>query len=145
MAEIRAGVTEYDPRGVWAMGNAPGGCMFGSGGAGVVDGAGPNNNAPNADNCMNCAQVVAAYGDSTGNNLAQAGMSCFPGDIQNDQQTARSLHSKGVNVCLCDGSARFISDFIWVLPSSFPPGGTYSVWDRLIVSGDGQQIPANSF
>ena len=68
------------------------------------------------------------------------------GDIPNDQQTARSLHSKGVHVCLCDGISRWISDFIWVLPSSFPPnGGTYSVWDRLIVSGDGESIPANSF
>ena len=149
------GVTEYDPRGIWAMGNAPASSIFGCGGC-VNDDNGPNCNGPWADNCMNCAQVQAAFGDSSGINLAAAGMSCYGGSsppTANDQQTARSMHQSGVNVCLCDGSARWISDFIQVFPSSLGPVGNppttyqanYSVWDRLIASGDGQPVPADAF
>ena len=149
LAELRAGVTPYDPRGVWAMSHCPGSSIFACGGV-ANDDYGPNCSFIWADNTMNCAQVCTAFGDEVGNHLAAAGMACFDGDIPNDQQTARSLHTKGVNVCLCDGSGRWISDFIQVKPSSLnytnnTYKATYSVWDALIASGDGNAIPANAF
>ena len=72
--------------------------------------------------------------------LQTEGMGCWTNP--NDQQTARSLHVDGVNVCMADGSGRWISDFIQVQPSSW---GNFSVWDRLLASGDGQQIPADAY
>ena len=139
LGEIRAGVAAFDPRGVWAMANSNsiltccGGCYG--------DDYGPNCNAPYADDVTNCTQIQNAAGGVAA--LQAGGMGCWDGT--NDQQTARSLHSKGVNVCLCDGSARWISDFIQVMPSGLPPGGPLSIWDRLIASADGQQIPGNAF
>ena len=42
------------------------------------------------------------------------GMPCWSGDGADFQQAARSMHSGGLFVCMCDGSVQWISDFIEV-------------------------------
>jgi prepilin-type N-terminal cleavage/methylation domain-containing protein len=134
--EIRAGVTAFDPRGAWAMGNSNSMLTCCAGLFGDDDG--PNCVMPYADDVWNCDQIQNAVGGDAA--LQGAGMGCWTNP--NDQQTARSLHVDGVNVCMADGSGRWISDFIQVQPSSW---GNFSVWDRLLASGDGQQIPADAY
>jgi len=152
LGELRAGLTPYDTRGTWAMG---GGCpsgLWGYGYAGLGsnyrDDYGPNCPIFSADGMTNSSQLVADYGgggdvaSGAGNiALVKEGMPCS-GGIGDAQQTARSLHPDGVNVCLADGSVQWISDFIQVTGGT---GSAMSVWDRLIGSGDGEPISANAF
>ena len=156
LGEIRAGIADYDSRGTWAMGNCASILCF-DGGAGWNDDNGPNCNKGAADNVMNCNQLNTAFG---GTGVVEAGMSCYLSD--NNSQTARSLHTNGVHVCMADGSARWISDFIQSEPSQLLNGhgavagqedpytpnyscSPMSVWDRLISSGDALQVPADAF
>ena len=132
-------------------------------GAGSVNGEyddwGPNYNATAwGDNGVNCLQINAAIGSGNindpGYQTAADGMSCY--QEANNEQTARSMHVDGVHVCMADGSCRWINDFIQVLGSYTIPGDSstsytppykavFSVWDRLIASGDAQQIPADAY
>ena len=155
LAELRAGVAGMDPRGIWAMGGAPS-CLYSDGGW-WGDDWGPNATNPLPENIWNCDQIRLAFGDQTtaanylDANLMSIGMGCYP--EPNDEQGPRSLHVNGVNVCMADGSARWISDYIQVFPTEpyplplpwVPGKGTFSVWDRLLSSADGQQIPADAF
>ena len=58
------------------------------------------------------------------------------------------MHPSGVNVCLADGSVRFISDFIELGVRANPPATEPSilgVWDRLNLSNDGYSIDASKY
>ena len=66
---------------------------------------------------------------------------CYPYNTFNCQQTARSLHTDGVSVALCDGSVRFISDFVQLGTGPSNLG----VWDKLNLSHDGQPIDASQY
>jgi hypothetical protein len=59
----------------------------------------------------------------------------------NWQQAARSMHLGGVFVSMVDGSVRWISDNIQILPSD---PSNLSVWDRLMLSADGQVVPSDA-
>jgi prepilin-type N-terminal cleavage/methylation domain-containing protein len=139
VAEIRAGITEFDCRGVWAM---AGGCtnsLWAHGYCG--DDWGPNNNQSLwADDVLACSEIWAKYGGRE--EVARMGMSCSGGDWPNWQQTARSYHQGGVYAGLADGSVRWISDYIDV---SVNNPSYVSVWDRLMLSADGKSISANEF
>lgn len=110
--EIRAGVHPLDPRGSWALGY-PG--ASGTLRHGVVsddeDDAGPNNQAPAADDLQGCLQLRQLVGRDE---LARLRMPCFgtphPLFGVNYQATARSLHAAGVEVLMVDGSVHFVSD-----------------------------------
>ncbi|HEX3998825.1 MAG TPA: DUF1559 domain-containing protein [Pirellulales bacterium] len=152
LAEIRAGVTSFDPRGCWAMSGSSS-ALWAEGCVGTDDG--PNSTASGGDAIPNCSAVQSAVGSAT--QLIKIGMSCSQSSYGLDQQTARSLHNGGVNVCFADGSVHFITDSIEVgspsqgstiaalanTPTGTQP--TLGVWDKLLLSNDNLPIPGNSY
>jgi prepilin-type N-terminal cleavage/methylation domain-containing protein/prepilin-type processing-associated H-X9-DG protein len=108
--ELRAGINELDPRGVWAMGQP---------GASTTQ-AGRNYN-PTPNNALDSPD-----GQTYGDELQQAykfwyfgigandQMGAFPntsGDVMNSAM-ARSRHTGGVNCCFADGSVHFVLNTI---------------------------------
>jgi prepilin-type N-terminal cleavage/methylation domain-containing protein/prepilin-type processing-associated H-X9-DG protein len=148
VGEIRVGLTAFDTRGTWAMSGACPSALWGHGY--MFDANGPNDAEANSDDPRTCQEVENAFGGQ--NAVMRVGMSCWNGDNPDVQQGARSTHRSGVNVCLCDGSVRFISDF--VQRGTMPPTGamtpaqTYTylgVWDKLNLSNDGDTIETTQF
>jgi prepilin-type N-terminal cleavage/methylation domain-containing protein len=150
VGEIRAGLTAFDTRGIWAMSGACPSALWAHGF--LFDANGPNDAEPNGDDPRTCQEVENALGGQ--NNVLRLGMSCWNGDNQDVQQGSRSMHLAGVNVCLADGSVRFISDFIQ--RGTNPPGGATAltpaqvyallgVWDKLNLSNDGDTIESTQF
>jgi len=139
IAEIRAGLTDYDTRGVWAMSGACPSSLWAHAYF-TGDDYGPNCLEPEADDMVNCSKLASTFGGEDA--LVAQWMPCWPGDGSNWQQTARSMHSGGVYVALADGSVQWINDLIDCSPSVL---GRPSVWDCLMASGDGKTIPADAF
>ncbi len=147
LAELRAGIADYDARGVWAMSGA---CPSGIWGVNDWSGDdhGPNWSYFAADDMINCTQLRTAYGDASfyqtnGNNLAVAtNMPCSGVDMYNEQQTARSMHTGGVYSAFADGGVHWISDFV---ESSGGSVTNPTIWDRLIASGDGKTVTGDDF
>jgi prepilin-type N-terminal cleavage/methylation domain-containing protein len=141
LGEIRAGITNFDTRGIWAMAGACPNTMWCHGGV-ENDDSGPNCQNIWADNPINVQQLQLAFGDAAGVGLQKEGMPAAPDVYPDDQQTARSCHANGVYTCFADGSVHWISDFIQVKPST---QSNFSVWDRLMGSADGFFIPGNAY
>ncbi len=144
LGELRAGVTSSDLRGVWAMSGGGPSALWAHGF--IWDDMGPNCSQQWADDPVTCSDVVNAVGGD--NALIQMGMPCYDYDHPNVQQTARSTHTGGVFVCMCDGSVRFITDFVQQSPEG---NGTViarsalAVWDKLNLSNDGLPIDASAY
>jgi prepilin-type N-terminal cleavage/methylation domain-containing protein/prepilin-type processing-associated H-X9-DG protein len=138
VGEIRAGITPFDARGIWAMSGACPSSLWCQGY--LTDANGPNCNMTNADDVQACADIQNAVGGAA--NLITLGMSCSAGPWPNWQQTARSQHGGGVNTCFADGSVHWITDFIQINTSG---PGSLGVWDKLNLSNDGLAIDASSF
>lgn len=132
-AEIRAGLYEFDVRGVWALGGSTS-ALWRHGYAG--DAVGPNSPGDEADDFIGCRDVIDTAGNKTA--LARMKMGCIERN-GNYQQTARSQHQGGVFATFCDGSVHFISDDIDVAGNFTGDSTTTitSVWDRLNLSADG--------
>ena len=137
VGEIRAGVTTFDPRGVWAMSGGSPSALWGHGFIG--DDNGPNSNSILADDVLSCTDIYNAVGSAQ--NLAALGMACSNGDWSNSQQTMRSLHTGGGNTCFADGSVHYISDFVQLGSSAQNLG----VWDKLNLSNDGYPIDSSLY
>jgi prepilin-type processing-associated H-X9-DG protein len=144
LGELRAGIMPFDNRGVWAM----------SGGSSALwahgyygDDNGPNSPGTGlADDVLSCDDIWKAAGGQT--QVTQLGMSCAGGGgvKPNWQQTTRSLHPGGVNVCFADASVHFISDFVDKgTPANPPSTANLGLWDKLNLSNDRQPIDASGY
>jgi prepilin-type N-terminal cleavage/methylation domain-containing protein/prepilin-type processing-associated H-X9-DG protein len=129
VAELRAGKTALDPRGVWALGLPS---------SSIVN-AGRDATNPTPNNRLGDADGSGAYhfGDelqfctSKYANPTQGsvdGMGCYGNTLMTSGQS-RSMHVGGVNVCMGDGSVRFIQDSIGQV-----------TWCNLISKADGNAI-----
>jgi prepilin-type N-terminal cleavage/methylation domain-containing protein len=138
IGELRVGLGERDRRGVWAMGlvgssihwrhasnrvNSPNSCMGGD------------------DDVKDNAFIIQDIGVDT---LLRE---CMLPDAWNQsaQSVVRSVHPGGVICGLCDGSTRFISDFIESgaqVDGVDPTPTVFKTWQRLNVSQDGYAIEA---
>jgi len=137
LTEIRTGVNERDIRGTWAMEGAGASAVAAFGFHG--DARGPNCNFPSGDDIVGCTGAERLLGDST--SMTSLGMGCLnvtKGTMR--QGCPRSTHREGLYVAMCDGSVRWISDYIEIWTIS----GDLSVWDKLILSSDGQSINASA-
>jgi prepilin-type N-terminal cleavage/methylation domain-containing protein/prepilin-type processing-associated H-X9-DG protein len=145
VGEIRAGVTEGDGRGVWALG-MPGASIVCKYGSSSSDANGPNACAPTSDDVYSdtgCgASGASCPSCSTPNAFASDCMACYgcsttigspSGGF--DQATVRSMHQGGVYVAMVDGHVEFITDDIET--SGCWTGACCSPWDYLIASSDG--------
>ncbi|MDA1015522.1 MAG: DUF1559 domain-containing protein [Planctomycetota bacterium] len=128
LAEIRAGLSARDRRGVWAMGEAGSSVMAWHGFGG--DSNGPNPANDNADDIGNCNEVIADVGLAK---MREERMTCWQ-PCPSYQATSRSMHAGGVFACMADGSVRFINDQV---NNSGAWGGYGGIWDKIITSQDG--------
>jgi len=142
VAEIRSGLVEIDLRGTWAL---SGGCASALWAHGYIgDCNGPNTTQLKGDDNWGCCEIQQAVGGSSGDGsqgelrLTQMGMGCYCGSGNNRQATARSMHDGGIHCLFADGSVHWINDFVNISPA-------FSVWDRLMLSRDGQTIPPDAF
>ena len=136
--ELRAGITAYDCRGIWAMSGAGPSSVWAHGYIG--DAYGINSIFPNADDTANCDQLTTAMGAAQ---LVRMRMTCYSGTSTspNRQAGARSLHVDGILAAFCDGSVHWIGNHI---ETSGSPNYA-SAWDRLNLSCDGESIPDNAY
>ena len=134
VGEIRAGLTDKDRRGVWAMGMAGASiaCAHGSWG---------DDNGPNA--CYRWADDIKGIDQlKLGPAVEDQCMDAW-GKSGSRQATFRSLHPGGCNVVFADCSTHFISNGIDTSGPWGDPGPDFwPVWDRLICSNDGHPVDA---
>jgi prepilin-type N-terminal cleavage/methylation domain-containing protein/prepilin-type processing-associated H-X9-DG protein len=148
LGEIRAGIIPQDTRGVWAMSGACPSALWGDGY--FQDANGPNCMQTNSDDPRACSEIQKSVGATDANQapLIRLGMSCWSnggsGGGADWQQTSRSMHMGGVNVAMCDGSVRWINDFIELGTNGTPPK-CLGVWDKIMLSNDGQPIDMKRF
>jgi prepilin-type N-terminal cleavage/methylation domain-containing protein len=146
--ELRSGLAPRDIRGTWAMGQcgASSVCVYGSNVGSATPG--PNVCSPEADD-QNEGDTVVNF--DIGEDRARR--ECmFLKNSPNWQSFPRSSHVNGIVVGFADGSVHFISDYIESannLGSCGPRGpcnsSRYLTWQRLIVSGDGQDVGGSMF
>ena len=142
LGEIRAGVAATDPRGTWALGTGGASSLwsYGSGG----DDNGPNTPNAGADDINGCDATATQLGGSDA--LAALGMGCYEDNKTGGQQTARSMHTGGVQMAFADGSVHWISDFIQISGGDLiSPTPIYTIWDRLCLSADGMPIDSSAY
>lgn len=146
LAELRAGVTARDPRGTWALGGPGASAIAACGwdeGTNLTTRSEGHDKGPNARDRNNKSGV----GDQilTGLDLSADELYDLKMPVRtktaNTQATTRSSHPSGVTTCFADGSVHWLSDSIDTSGSA----SVYSVFDRLLSSGDGNEIQDNSF
>jgi len=145
LLETRAGVTNNDCRGVWAMNGAGPSAMFAHGYLG--DARGPNSGHLSSDDTAGCGDIERLLGGGNQGQgeqrLREIGMGCYSGTSSwpNRQASPRSSHTNGIQVCFADGSVHYVGDYIEVSPTA----SYKSVWDRLNLSQDGEPVSHNQY
>ena len=135
LAEIRVGLHEADIRGTWALSSAGASGLFWHGWSSAVSGGanGPNPCGVDPDNIARCNLMEFMVGSEI---LAQECMGCSGTDGLG-RSPARSRHpAGGVNAAFADGSVHWISDSV----DRSPGNACCSVWDRVILSNDGESF-----
>ena len=145
LAELRAGVTARDPRGTWALGGPGASAIAACGwdeGTNLTTRTEGHDKGPNARDRNNKSGVgdqIFSILDLSSDELYDLKM---PARLtSNTQATTRSSHPSGVNACFADGSVHWLSDSIDTSGSA----SEYSIFDRLLSSGDGNAVQDNSF
>lgn len=106
--EIRAGIDGLDPRGVWALGQVGSSLTARHG---MDSGAAGPNPTRSAEEIMGCGALQQKLGGPD----ALGDMGCLGGNVTDEVNavaTARSLHARGVQVLMCDGSVHFLSNSV---------------------------------
>jgi prepilin-type N-terminal cleavage/methylation domain-containing protein len=137
LGELRIGLFAGDRRGTWAMGASGASSLWGTS---STDEFGPNCCNTAADDLAEGEELRAAVGTDVCNKQCMNVCTC-----PNWQATARSRHVGGVYVCLCDGSVRFLGDYIEKASSWTITLGDFHVWERLSASADGLPIDGSKF
>ena len=150
IAELRAGVTQSDRRGIWAMGGAGSSSFWGHA---TDDCIGPNSCLAGADNIWGFANVVAELGgqDAANGTLLP---DCMPaGEGPSNQATPRSTHAGGVMAGLGDGSVTFVSNsisthagssFNWIFEEE-DAYLRYGAWEKLTCAQDGGVVSRDEY
>ncbi|MBR5711407.1 MAG: DUF1559 domain-containing protein [Thermoguttaceae bacterium] len=148
LAELRAGVTSADPRGTWALGGPGASAIAACGwdeGTNLTTRSEGYDKGPNARDRNNKGGVGDQIFTSLGSDYSAEELYDLKMPIRtkaaNTQATTRSSHAGGVTTCFADGSVHWLSDTIDTSGSA----SVYSVFDRLLSSGDGCEIQDNSF
>jgi prepilin-type processing-associated H-X9-DG protein len=148
LGEIRAGITENDARGAWALGH--GGITLLAAYGSNSDDPGPNycnihGDDTIADVCNNlsgwCTVAPPTPTDSLGRSEC---MTCDSGGGTPDGMTVRSKHPGGAHIAMADGSVQWISDDVDTGSGCHSPPMT--TWDRMIARADedrGGQLQAS--
>jgi prepilin-type N-terminal cleavage/methylation domain-containing protein/prepilin-type processing-associated H-X9-DG protein len=130
VAELRAGISPLDQRGVWALGFSSSSIV--NAGRQAYNPT-PNNklgdSGSDGDEIQSCSQF---WNPTIG---SFQGMGCIndPTSI-NCSGMSRSMHSGGVNICMGDGSARFLVSSV-----------TEYTWCLLLSKADGKNIPDDAY
>jgi prepilin-type N-terminal cleavage/methylation domain-containing protein/prepilin-type processing-associated H-X9-DG protein len=142
LAELRAGLVPIDRRGVWAL-TGPGSSSLWAHCS--DDCLQPNSCTTGSDNLMDSTAITSAVGSET--QSAECMGACTDSSTQGGP---RSMHRGGINVCMADGSVRFISDRIetttvWWAGDFDGKPDTFCVWQRLNSSSDRLPIDGSKY
>ncbi len=135
VGEIRAGLTDQDRRGTWAMGTAGASALFKHGCGG--DANGPNAPWDSSDDIEGCDILTSGAPGLA--KMQKEKMTCWE-PCPSMQATVRGLHPGGVCIVLVDGSVHFLLNTVETT-GSFGSCDPLSAWDKLICSGDGEPLP----
>jgi prepilin-type N-terminal cleavage/methylation domain-containing protein len=130
VAELRAGLSAIDPRGVWALG-FPGASIVNAGRAGYNPTPNNTTTAPSGGDGGDELQDGATY-CSDPNLGIRYRMGCTTDGSLMTSAMSRSMHPGGVNCCNADGSVRFIKDSVSQIS-----------WVRLLSKADGQVLDSD--
>ena len=139
LLEMRAGLSDKDYRGTWALGLG-GSLVAGHGWGG--DASGPNALFAGAYDFQNCSKEKVGFDSEE---RIKKKMPCNEGQGDNGQMATRSMHFGGVYTAFCDGGVHWITDSVEHTNTTEKDMNKLTVWDFLNLSQDQQTINNTDF